>query len=212
MAEAIPEWERIESVVKWANLSTNSFAKHIGFTRSEALYQIKRGNNGISRKVAERIVEHFPSISLIWLLTGLGDMFSGPELKSCSRPLFNLNVEEAIRDVTSLTPDSYMVLPSSIDCDLAMLYLGRAMSSVTPPNSILLLKRILPDMIIPGDECVVVTKKLVLLRYIKINEATGDEHRFRLVAADSENFGDVLVETHEIESLFRVEGKILINR
>ena len=56
MREKQNNWQRIEAVIKWANMSTNYFARHIGLARGENLYQIKRGNNGISLDVADRIV------------------------------------------------------------------------------------------------------------------------------------------------------------
>jgi len=60
MREKQNNWQRIEAVIKWANMSTNYFARYIGLARGENLYQIKRGNNGISLDVADRIVSKFP--------------------------------------------------------------------------------------------------------------------------------------------------------
>lgn len=70
-------WERIEAVIKMAQMTTNSFARHIGLPRGENLYQIKRGNNGVSQDVANRIIKKFPEISKLWLMTGEGQMFCG---------------------------------------------------------------------------------------------------------------------------------------
>ena len=50
-------WQRIEKVLKYADMSTNYFAKYIGLLRGENLYQIKRGNNKISLDVARKIHE-----------------------------------------------------------------------------------------------------------------------------------------------------------
>ncbi len=205
------DWERIESVIKWANMTTNFFARHIGLPRGENLYQIKRGNYGVSLKIADMITTSFPAISKLWLLTGEGDMFAASQMTISSRPLYEMGVEEHIRDIATLEPTSHMVLPPSVDCDFAMIYRGRAMGHTTPTNSILLLKKILPEMIIPGYECVVVTKKFVLLRIVTVDLNTEDDHRYRLVADSSEAYGDVIVETHEIEALYLVKGKILIN-
>ena len=68
-------WQRIEAVIGWAKMSTNGFAWYIGLARGENLYQIKRGNNGISLDVAERICAKFPQIDKLWLLAGDGQMF-----------------------------------------------------------------------------------------------------------------------------------------
>ena len=70
-------WKRIEAVIKMSRMTTNAFARHIGLARSENLYQIKRGNNGVSLDVANRIVAKFPEVSKLWLLTGDGPMLNG---------------------------------------------------------------------------------------------------------------------------------------
>ena len=81
MREKQNNWQRIEAVIKWANMSTNYFARYIGLARGENLYQIKRGNNGISLDVADRIVSKFPQVDKLWLLTGEGQMFSDEKLR-----------------------------------------------------------------------------------------------------------------------------------
>ena len=70
-------WERIAAVIKMAQMTTNGFARHIGLARGENLYQIKRGNNGVSLDVADRIIAKFPEVSKLWLLTGDGNMING---------------------------------------------------------------------------------------------------------------------------------------
>ena len=67
-------WNRIEAVINMAQMTTNAFARHIGLPRGENLYQIKRGNNGVSLDLANRIVAKFSEVSKLWLLTGDGPM------------------------------------------------------------------------------------------------------------------------------------------
>ena len=55
-------WNRLEAVIRWSHMSINAFARHIGLPRGENLYQIKRGNNGLSIHVADMICEKFPEI------------------------------------------------------------------------------------------------------------------------------------------------------
>ena len=74
-----PNWERIEAVMKHYQFpSVSAFARHLGLNRAENLQQIKRGNNGISLKLAETIHASFPQISKAWLLTGENSMFVKP--------------------------------------------------------------------------------------------------------------------------------------
>ena len=72
-------WQRLEQVVDWSNMSTNRFALSIGLKRSENLYQIKRGNFGISKELARLICQKYPEISKLWLLTGEGEMLTNTE-------------------------------------------------------------------------------------------------------------------------------------
>lgn len=68
--EALEDWRRIEWIIRVSGRSINSFALHIGLPRGENLYQIKRGNNRISRDLAERIHCHYPMVSKQWILLG----------------------------------------------------------------------------------------------------------------------------------------------
>ena len=73
----LDDWQRIEKIVRWTGLSVNSFALSIGLNRSENLYRIKRGDNGISKELAELIAARYPEISRAWIITGEGGMFIG---------------------------------------------------------------------------------------------------------------------------------------
>lgn len=68
------QWQRLSAVIAYAKMTTNAFARHIGLPCGENLYRIKRGQNGISRGVADRIADKFPEISKGWLLCGEGEM------------------------------------------------------------------------------------------------------------------------------------------
>ena len=70
--ETPTNWQRIEMVIQQSKMTANAFARHIGLPRGENLYQIKKGNNGISLDVATRICQHYPEIDKLWLLTGDG--------------------------------------------------------------------------------------------------------------------------------------------
>lgn len=42
MRQKMDNWQRIDSVIRWANMTINYFALYIGLPRGENLYQIKR--------------------------------------------------------------------------------------------------------------------------------------------------------------------------
>ncbi|MEG1759700.1 MAG: hypothetical protein RSB23_06745 [Alistipes sp.] len=208
MEEKQNNWQRIENIIKWANMSTNYFARYIGLTRGENLYQIKRGNNGISLDLADRIVAKFPQIDKLWLLTGEGQMFVEAELRGVQIPFYVYDVEANITLLKSLTPKNNFVIPQLKECDFAMLYMGRAMGTRIPIGTIVILKTADRDAIIPGAEYVVVTQKFVTLRIVR---ATANEGELRLVAGDRENFDDILVNIKDVKSVYKVNGKLIIN-
>ena len=207
MREKQNNWQRIEAVIKWANMTTNYFARYIGLARGENLYQIKRGNNGISLDVAERIVAKFPQVDKLWLLTGEGQMFADTRLRGAQIPFYDVDVEQQIIGVERLTADSYLVAAPVGECDLAMVYAGRAMGPLVPPGTVVLLKAVEREAIIPGEEYVVVCRKIVTLRIVR----TAAKGKYRLVAGNREDFDDIVVDADEIVAVYRVKGKLIVN-
>lgn len=208
MKEKQNNWQRIEAVIKWANMSTNYFARYIGLARGENLYQIKRGNNGISLDVADRIVSKFPQVDKLWLLTGEGQMFAEEKLRGVQIPFYNVDVEQGIAHLDHLDPESNLIVPPVGTCDLAMCYTGRAMGALVPPGTVLLLKAEDRDAIIPGGEYVIVSRKIVTLRIVR---AADEEDKVRLVPGDRENYDDIILNVSDIVSVYKVKGKLIIN-
>ena len=208
MREKQNNWQRIEAVIKWANMSTNYFARHIGLARGENLYQIRRGNNGISFDVADRIVAKFPQIDKLWLLTGEGQMFADTLTRGVQIPYYRVDPEQGIRELGELEPESSLLLPMVGDCDCAMCYTGRAMGAVVPPGTVVLLRAVEIDAIIPGGEYVIVSRKIVTLRIVR---AVEGEEKLRLVAGDRENYDDIMMNISDIVAVYKVKGKLIIN-
>lgn len=179
----------------------------IGLPRGENLYQIKKGNNGISRNLAYKIVTKFPEVSLAWLLTGEGQMFVDEKLCGVQIPFYQVDVESHITRLDELAPDREMVIPQLTGCDLAMLYNGKAMGCSIPSGSIVFLKKMTPEEIIPGLEYVIVCQKIITLRIVRTSERDSE---WRLVAADRENFDDIFVKASDIEQVYQVVGKLEI--
>ena len=190
MHENQNNWQRIESVVKWANMTTNYFARYIGLSRGENLYQIKRGHNGISRKLGERIVQHFPQIDLLWLLTGRGQMFvSGSEDRGAQIPFFNADVEKSIRGVELLSPDG-------------------AMGDTLPAGTLVFLKESDVESVIPGGMYVVVTRKIVTLRQLHLEAGAQS---VRLTASCEAGFDEMVVKSKDIQKIYRVKAHLIVD-
>lgn len=74
MSMQLTDIDRIERLVSWSKLTSNAFAKKIGYERGQLIYDLLKGKNKISRKVATKICNAYPEISLSWILTGEGSM------------------------------------------------------------------------------------------------------------------------------------------
>ncbi len=203
------DWERLESVMAWSGKCSHQFAIHIGLRNTENLYQIKRGNHGISRKLAETIVTFFPQISFLWLFRGDGDMFVPESTESLQTPYYDVDIEANIRAVEHLEPRSTMMLPTSIDVDFAMIYKGDAMGDVIPTNSIVMVKKVTPEQMILGKEYLICTPHLSIVRiYRADNEG---EERVRLVAVADKKYDDMLIAKEQIEAVYHIKAKLIIN-
>ena len=207
MTETKTPWQRLEAVIAWSGLSINSFALRIGLSRSENLYQIKRGNYGISMALADRIVDSFPEIDKLWLLTGDGDMLALAGRLGGAIPYYNCDLETSLRQVGQLPVYQSMCVPQLPDCDLAVNYMGAAMGERTPTGTVVLLKKIDADAIIPGREYVIVTKKIITLRIVRAGEQAES---LRLVAVDRANFDDLEVSRGDVETVYAVQGKFVM--
>lgn len=193
-------------VIELSGMTINAFARHIGLTRSETLYQIKSGKNGISRNVAECVVARFPQISKPWLLTGYGAMYTDDGNNAMQIPFYRCDVRE-LRDIHSLKPESYMFLPQIKAADFALCYAGDDMEPSVTNGAVLILKEIDTESMILGEEYVIITGKLITLRKVR---AGADDATLRLEAANRVQYDDMTVRRADIEKVCAVKGKLTI--
>ncbi len=203
-----PYWQRIEEVLFWANMTANSLARHIGLSRSENLYQIKRGNNRISHALADRIVSAFPQISRAWLITGEGTMLVRPK-EPHAIPYYDIDLMDYIRELHRMRPDNVLDAPMVRESDFAILYGGRDMAPLTPKDSVVILKKVTTDDIRPGGEYVIVTKDMVSLRLVRHDT---NELCWRLMSADRELYEDIVVPNEDVMAVYVVRGKVIPTR
>lgn len=203
-------WHRLERVIKWTGLSVNSFALNIGLKRSENLYQIKRGNNGISRDLAELIATKYPSVSKGWLLTGEGSMFIDGQSSDIDSgqgvPYYGMDALTAVCSESMPDPLFRINLPMFADGDLAALNIGSAMYPDIPSGAIVILKEWSVQGVIPGEIYLIVTQ---YFRGIRIIRQGQDANQLLLVASNSEQFDPITLSREEITKLYIVQGIII---
>lgn len=98
-------WERLCKVIEHSGLSVNAFARAIGLSCGETLYQIRRGNNGISPNVAKRIHQKYPAFSLAWLMFGCGEPVSEVSGSVARIPVYRTLPERLFRGEPGRLPD-----------------------------------------------------------------------------------------------------------
>ena len=131
-------WERLCKVIEHSGLSVNAFARAIGLSCGETLYQIRRGNNGISPNVAKRIHQKYPDFSLAWLMFGCGEPVSEVSGSVARIPVYRTLPERLFRG----EPDDCLILSaaSSHGAEFAVPYADDLLNPFLR-NSLLLLRQ-----------------------------------------------------------------------
>lgn len=206
-AMELDDWQRIEKTVRWTGLTVNSFALNIGLNRSENLYRIKRGENGVSKELAEMITARYPELSRAWLLTGEGNMFIDGEGTRNPIPAYDMDAA-LLAGLDHLPAAAYaMSLPRAGHVTFAALMLNRSMEPDIPTGSTLLLKECSLDEIIPGYPYLVASDSITAVRTVRLSD---DGERLHLIASNHQ-YGEITVERCRIVRLYAVKGHIHYN-
>lgn len=206
----LDNWQRIEQIIKWGGFaSVSAFAREIGLNRSENLYQIKRGNNGISKDLASTISARFPEISRAWLLTGEGDMIPDENNKTIPDiPLYKMDAVELITFGREAEAEYYVSFPIFKGSDFSAFTFSTAMEPEIPRGSVLFFTESSVDALTPGEVYLVVSKHFRGIRYVR-REAKNSQ--LRLVPGNKKEYDEVMVEPREVEKLYIVRG-VVINK
>jgi len=207
------DWDRLKEVIDWSGLSINAFAKHIGLKRAENLYQIKKGNNSISKDLSEMIAIKYCNISKSWLLTGEGDMFMGDSEKTNDEsllkriPFYNYDISMLKLDNGEIPyTKQYIEVPLLNNCDFATLCIGDSMSPDIPSGSIVTLKRINIDLLLPGEMYYIVTDDFCTVKFLRT--VKNDLSKLRLIPSNKDDYDESLLEKSSICELFLIKGVI----
>lgn len=105
-------WSRLSLIMTELGVTTHGFARLLGMNRAETLYQIKKGNNAISIKLAKRINKLWPQYTVEWLLTGT-------EVPVCSHSV----------DIIPFYDDFSKVRPTAGDAKMSRIVVSKIMSA-----------------------------------------------------------------------------------
>ena len=169
MEKITKSWERLQTVIESSGLSVNGFAHQIGLSRGENLYQIKKGNNDISKDLAQRINDRYPQYSVGWLITGIPEMPQSivGQSQTVRIPLYYnyTTVDFPLED----QPDDYLILSTSAanGAEVAVAYSDDILNPYLRGAFLLLRKHQDVEPILFGNIYLVRLRKLHLFRIIK---------------------------------------------
>ncbi len=205
----LDNWQRIEKIVKWTGLSVNAFARTIGLNRSENLYQIKKGNNGISKELAELITKKYHNINKLWLLTGEGDnMFVNEDIHNAqSIPYYEMDVVRYILGPAEPKPKPsyYIALPVVGEIDFAAQSNEASMLPEIPPGASVALRECSVEHIVPGCNYLVVSPTFTGIRCIRREPGSLT---LRLVPRNTEQYDEMVLNVDQIQRLYAVNAVI----
>lgn len=135
--------ERILHIIDYLGLNVNSFAKKLGYERSQAIYDIIKGKAKPSFDFFNRFLntEYSDRILLDWIITGNGEMLKASVTKFDHKsddgkttdrvPLYNIEAVAGIvaifEDLHKQEPVDYIEIPHLPACDGAVYITGDSM-------------------------------------------------------------------------------------
>lgn len=188
--------------------SVSAFARHIGLNRAENLFQIKKGNNDVSRELAENICRLFPEVSKAWLMTGENQMLIGPhEPEGILRKIIEipLYINLPINPPT-VNPDTILYCTREIanNAELATMYRGNSLLPTYKSGAILFMKKWgLTDELIYGDVYYIRTENFSKVRIVRKGACEG---YLRLTTYQPDKYDDMVISREDIILLYHVCG------
>ncbi len=223
---------RIQALLEYTKLNGRNFALRIGLNHPDSIYHIRRGRNGISDKLADRIVMAFPEIDKGWLLTGEGSMFRTghrpiavfnplPEHAGESRvqrqqvPLYDF---EAVAGLVPIftnqnTPIDYISIPDLPRCDGAVYVRGDSMYPLLKSGDIVMYKQIQDYYNIIWGEMYLISfnyegEEYITVKFIKKVE---DKPDYVLLVSHNPHHAPKEIPVSSIRALAMVKASIRFN-
>jgi len=162
----------------------------------------------------EKISNHFSELNIQWLKTGLGEMIKEDYRKESFAedsfiPVYGADIVEFGNNIVNdsgIEPISTVCVPDFKNCDCALIVSGRAMIPDINDGSIVAVKEIEIEMLLPGEAYVILTSEYRVVRYVR--HCQEDSSKLRLVPRNVEEFDETLIDKNKIDRLFLIKGVI----
>ena len=197
-------WARLMATIEWLNMTSNSFAMQIGLTRCENLYQIKRGNFGITRDLADRITTHFPEINRTWLLTGAGHMLASQSKDGCNIPYYDFEVEQLLDQIDETEPTGFVDMPLVTGCEIIVRSNAKAMVNSQNFSTHLFLRNVDSSEVTADREYVLMLPRETVWRRVK----SVNGYNVVLTAYNPDIAPDVTIDITDIDQAWQIVAKM----
>lgn len=116
-----------------------------------------------------------------------------------------LGFDNIMNDQTTI-PSYYLNIPAFKNCDCAVPVYGRSMTPDINDGSIVAIKEVSLDSVLPGEAYLIVTDEYRTVKYIRT--CKGDPTKLRLVPKNLEEFDEMILDKSKIRKVFMVKGVI----
>lgn len=202
MIDKLTNWQRVETVIKQSGLSINAFARHIGLARGENLYQIKKGNNGISRDLAQRVIRKYPQISFTWLMTGQGSMLADDNGQG-GIPYYKCYAPEDVALIGIREPDDYVTMPMYEDCNAVIEHNWDSLDNI--PNGAVLFLHRLDSKRIRANRYLIVSNNFTEVCTARVLTKTGKLKLTGMAIPE----GTMHIDREDVRAIYLIRGQLV---
>lgn len=206
---------RLEKIMNDKGLNAKQFSEAIGLDRPQAIYDITHGKTqGISERMANKIISAFPDVNKTWLLTGDGEISTDNTEKpvfgtEIGRPYYNVPFKmgyELPYDDSTSNPDYLVDFAPFNKCDFWCNAAGYSMYPTIASGDLVAFKVISDTTYLINNEIYGVVLKNGL-RTIKRVKEKGDS---LVLIPDNKEYDEQEVLKSDVLAIFRVMGTVKV--
>jgi phage repressor protein C with HTH and peptisase S24 domain len=225
--------ERLIQLIEYLGVNPNDFAKKLGYTRSQAVYDMIGGKSKPSFDFFDKLLnsEYSEKANLEWIISGRGDMvkenIDGPaqvyKLKTDRLysgqqiPLYNIEASAGIvtlfKDSNQIKPIDHIQIPNLPKCDGAVYISGDSMYPLLKSGDIVMYRQHdISDGIIWGEMYLISYDQsgddITTVKYIKKSDIGADHIK---LVSQNQHHQDRDIPLNKVRALALVKASIRIN-
>ncbi|HRY33429.1 MAG TPA: helix-turn-helix transcriptional regulator [Bacteroidales bacterium] len=209
--------ERIKQLIESLGINANLFAKKLGYTRSQAIYDILNGKAAPSNDFYTKLLnsEYSESVDLSWLISGKKSVLkyhvphslvNSEEVSSFGKGIpYYETLPASAGDLPvflqNAKPTSYFHIPNLVDCDAILPVIGFSMRGVVEPGDMIAVKEIKTRSEFDSEKLhLIVTDEYRMIKYLH-----PDKENQELIWAVSTNMASIKLSADSILKIYAIQ-------